>query len=56
MLDQRFSTLHGVGHQLHCLFCQKLASPKLHKFAKDWFSVVEKVQATTLHINAEANI
>jgi hypothetical protein len=37
------------------LFSRKLASPKMHEFANDWFSVLEKVQSTTLHIDAKVD-
>jgi hypothetical protein len=50
------ATLHWMGRQSGRLFSCKLASPKMHKFANDWFSVLEKVQSTMVHSDAEVDI
>jgi hypothetical protein len=49
-------TLHGMGHRSGQLFCRKLATPKLHEFEDDWFKVLEKVQATTAHIDDDLEV
>ena len=50
------TTLHGMGRRSGRSFCRQLASPKMHEFANDWFSVLEKVQSTSLHIGDEVDI
>jgi hypothetical protein len=48
--------LHGSGRHSGRLFSRKLATPKLHEFEDDWFTLLEKVQATTAHIEDEVDV
>jgi hypothetical protein len=50
------AALHEMGRPSGRLFSRKLASPKMHEFDNEWFSVLEKVQTTTVHIDAEVDI
>jgi hypothetical protein len=38
------------------VFIRKLATPKLYEFEDDWFTVLEKVQATTSHIADDVDV
>jgi hypothetical protein len=49
-------TLRGLGRRSGRVFSRKLATPKLHEFEDDWFTVLEKVQATTAHIDDSLDI
>jgi hypothetical protein len=40
-------TLHATGKRSGRLFSRRLATPKMHEFEDDFFTVLEKVQATT---------
>lgn len=55
-IKRLINTLHGMGRHSGRLFCRRLASPKMHEFADDWFVVLEKVQATTTYIEDKTNI
>ena len=50
------NTLHSMGKQLGRLFSWRLATPKMHEFENDFFTVLEKVQATTGLIDDDMNV
>jgi hypothetical protein len=49
-------TLHVLGRRSGHLFSCKLATPKAHEFEDDWFTALEKVQATTAHIEDDLDV
>jgi hypothetical protein len=49
-IKRLITSLHSAGRRSGRLFSRKLATPKLQEFENDWFTVLEKVQATTIHI------
>lgn len=49
-------TLHVMGRRSGRLFSRRLATPKLHEFEGDWFTVLEKVQASTAHIENDLDV
>ncbi len=49
-------TLHTKGHRSGRLFSQKLVTAKMHEFEDDFFTVLEKVQATTSFIDADVDV
>jgi hypothetical protein len=49
-------TIHASGRRSGRLFSRRLATPKMHEFEDDFFTVLEKVQATTNWIDDDVDI
>jgi hypothetical protein len=55
-IQRLVETLHTTGKRSGRLFSRRLATPKMHEFEDDFFTVLEKVQATTDFIEEDVDV